>query len=1106
MKPTPTALAANRRVRKFPRTGVRPRTIRMSAFGFLVATLLLAASNPTSASPLAEPPALELLAGEQLIQSLQDPAQRDRAYYELWRRAHRNKDQGFTAFLDTHYDVEVVTCPQEPAEKPIYIVLHGFLPTTHPARETDYAISNPNQLFPPLPGSTDRHPPKPAIDAFTSDGKWIEPFGGDNLLNGTLADINGDGILERIEVASYQVDGAITAQVLEVSTVKLQAQPLLAVLINWGGDEWTHRLGARDDRGFSAIELGPRIGTDMTPKAVFRWDAKARAFVGPKGKRGDHFRRFAPGDVVKQLQAAKASRLKFPKDRDFKAPVAAPSARNQTKPLPPPSDPYERQSLTDLSDADLLRRMGPGRKAQDFERASLIRDHVPPDFWTMDAPRAALALTETNRSEQHRARFQLAVDDREAAHPPKSGSVAVTYVSSRCYNAVDSFYFLRFDPAGSYLAYASLSAGGVVFYNVVHDQPAFDLRLCPLSYVDAHHLAATLWSLDRVRTRGGDQDSWGNFVSSTADGSGTVMLRDGEGTVVCERAGRLWAAELSERWSGDYDHEAFVNFASYLTARTLPERLGKAWTDAAPREQRSTYLQRDQEPRYTEDELQQLARLTTHFLADFSPTQDRVSYAIVAAAAKAAGTLALSEAKPSLEKILAAVPEPKPVRTLDEVRNEMRAIRQTRPNDPEQRVAREQKLNALEAEQDALLRESDSNSPRYLRRVVVSSLRKLAAADNPETLQMWAVAREEDSPWALQRLSRVDTIRYVQALETCMNQLEPRWARQLFEEIVRVDLARATAIAASLPPDKANALTVSAFTVLHQANQLADREQRVTALLAVLQDPKSGWEQRGKAIDLLVPPEEPMRYPQREIDDALLHSLNPDQADAVVNFTQAAACGALALRQRTETFDRMAKLLAKNRDPFLYGRILGATAHLAQVDPGRFNPRLIKIVTPELTATNKQMTEILWAIWSADLRSLGSKLEQLGTSGPDDYEDAKAWSSGGDVTRVAGRFHLARKIADTWNATDPVTQIRLLTALALETAHSLTDEPDPARIFRFKTSLRQSALGLTSPQREQLDAFFQAVIEEPERDDSASAGQRQKIINLVKAIIAPASS
>lgn len=786
--------------------------------------------------------------------------------------------------------------------------------------------------------------------------------------------------------------------------------------------------------------------------------------------------------------------------------VGSLAAGVREKVTPPESAPYRRQSLADLSDEALLRRMGRGRKAYEFQYASILQSHVPDGFWKMKPAEAALSLLEVNLSKQQRGRYRLELDDSRDAQPPEAGSVALTYNSSRCYNAFDGFYFLRFDPTNSYLAYASLSAGGVVFYSAVHDQPAFDLRICPLSYADARHLAGTLWSLDRVRSVRDELDSSWSMTMSSADGFGSVTLRDGGGNILLAHRERRWAAQLSERWRGKMDQEVFVNFASYLMTKALPDHLGKAWTDAALSDNLPAYLRGDLGPRYTEEELVRIEQLTLRILADFSPDQTRISYPIVSAAAKAAGTLLLPAAKPLLEQIREALPEPKPMRKYDEVSSELHALRIANVDTPAQRAERDEKIGALEAEQTAILRESSSDSARYLHDTVASSLRKLDIADDANALHALAIMREADAQWAMQRLSRVDTARYVDALETHMRREEPRWARQFYEEIARVAPERAKAIAAALPPDQAGALTVSAFAVLHQANQLTDESERVTALLAVLQDPKSGWDQRGRAIDLLVPPDEPMRYSQPAIDAALLRVLEPDQADEVVNFTQAAACRALALRQRTDTFDLMAGLLAANPDPFLYGRILGAMAHLAQADPKRLNPRLLKIVTPELATTNKQMEEILWVIWTADLQSLRRRLEKLGTSGPDDYEDEKASSYGGEVTPVKGRFHLARQIADVWNASDPVTEIRLLTALGLEMAYFLTNEPDMSRLYRFKTSLRAAAQSLTPEQRERLETFFQVVLAQPERDDTANPAQRRQIVDLVReTIAAPAS-
>jgi hypothetical protein len=749
-------------------------------------------------------------------------------------------------------------------------------------------------------------------------------------------------------------------------------------------------------------------------------------------------------------------------------PVAATSAESlretalsppaPKQPSPPPSKPYNRRSLTDLSDTELLRLMTErGRTAQDFESAAIVRNHVPPDFWTMDPKAAALAVAEMNRSPEHRARYELSVDDHSPDLPPASCTLALTNASARCYNAVDAHYFLRVDPKGSYLAYGRSSSGGVVFYSIVFDQPAFDLRFCPLSYEDARHLAATIYWLDRLHSRNSGRDSvrWMNY--SSADGHATLSLRNGEGALLFDHQNTRWSDSLSERWTGNYDHEAFVNFATYLVKDVLTERLGTTWIDAKPTHSQNNLLRQDRGPLYTEEEIRHFTKLTNRFLAGFSSTQDQFSLPLVTCAAEAAGTLAMPEAKPLLE-ILA---------------------KQTAEGSTDNRLV-------------------------HLRQVALTALRKIETANDSSALYTWAIAKEPGSQWALQRLSLLDQPRYAQALETWMStsEVKAEGVRQIFQELQRVAPARATAIAAALPPEKQSALTVAAFSLLQKTGQLTDEAERLNALLAVALNPKGGWE-RVEAINLLVPTEDPFRYPQRDVDNALLRMLDPDMADPIINFTSAWACQGLARRQRIETFDRMTQLLGSTKDSMTYDRILEAVVLLARSDPARFNPRLTEIIAPQLKATNKAMTGILWAIWMADLRNLLPELERLGTADPEDYEDNKASSSGGEITPVLGRFHLARKIADVWNATDPVTQIRLLTAFAMVTPYDYVEGSPPERGSPLAAALRQSAQTLTPLQRQRLEEFFQAVIQQPERDDLPTQKRRQHIVTLAIAAIAP---
>ena len=63
------------------------------------------------------------------------------------------------------------------------------------------------------------------------------------------------------------------------------------------------------------------------------------------------------------------------------------------------------------------------------------------------------------------------------------------------------------DAEKAYLAYASVSGLGVRLFNIVEDQPTYDLRYAALSSKDAKHVADVIWWLRRVRTWTAFEDS-----------------------------------------------------------------------------------------------------------------------------------------------------------------------------------------------------------------------------------------------------------------------------------------------------------------------------------------------------------------------------------------------------------------------------------------------------------------------------------------------------------------------------------------------------------------------------------------------------------------------
>ena len=76
-------------------------------------------------------------------------------------------------------------------------------------------------------------------------------------------------------------------------------------------------------------------------------------------------------------------------------------------------------------------------------------------------------------------------------------------------------------------------------------------------------------------------------------------------------------------------------------------------------------------------------------------------------------------------------------------------------------------------------------------------------------------------------------------------------------------------------------------------------------------DPKNEWEDRDKAVELLVPADDPFRYPGREIDDALAALLDPKLNDGTTNYILRTACRALGQRGRVEYFDKIVESLSQ---------------------------------------------------------------------------------------------------------------------------------------------------------------------------------------------------
>ena len=1023
----------------------------------LAATLAVVTVLPLPAA--AAPSDFTSLAGSELVELLTNSSTAARAFHELWNRSHPSNQLDFASFEADHYAPDVIACPQENGESPLTLVLYGFLPWERTSSDPRYETPHPEELFDP---EGNPPPPRPwdlpAIAVYTTDGREIEPFGGDNCIDppGLIADLNGDGLVERADHSDCHVPGISSVSILEIAVVAPTPRPLLAVLFNWGADEWTYRFADADNDGILEIELGPKTRRGMLPKITYSWDPESQTYSGPDGAPGDHFRRLnAATNAFDQFDRLKAENLSFPPDPDYEDPKHMPECpwerRGMAKPSPEDlSHPYRYESLQDLSSDELLRFMADGRNARDLEQSTILSNHVPPTFWSLPPKEAAFAFANANRYPIHRDLYALAIDDRDDQSPPDACSIAVSQIHNKSYSDVDTHYFLRVDPERSTLAYSRPENGSDLFLSLGESQPTFDFHLCELDYADARHIAHVLWWLDRIRShRDNPPDTLGSTMS-TADGRTSLDFRSADGSLLFRRDGTLWSDYIAERWQEDYSPEVFLNLADHLFYGPLRDRLGERWSAQAP----------------------DLPPLTASLLNLFTPDQTSLSLAIARDAVRAAGEAADPSLEAPLAALLSQIPDLPPKRTRQDIEAELEPLKDLLPSDPNWATSQPLK-DRLHDELMASYRDTGANDFHSLRSAVELSFRQIRSANDLDVLEAWARTEESGADWAIRRLRHLDHDRYVETLEWWVHHSTSHRARYAFNLLARENSARAGQTAAKPSVASRDEWTTATFAQLARASDMPDGSARIEALIRVALSTNSYSEERGRAIDLLAPPDQPLKYPDPEIDEALLRLMDPAMADRIVNWTLGKACLALARRGRTDTFNAMADTLVSLEDPSVYPYVLQALVQLAQRDPTRLTPRLADLLRPQFRHTNQSIPELLMAAWSADLRKLQSDIERIATSGPDDYESERAHSYGGHPSDVDDRLHLARQIAALWNEEDPATKARLLLAFGFHQALNLSVNPRPEQTFRMETELSRLAPTLSPDHRLQIAAFLE---------------------------------
>ena len=1028
-----------------------------------------------------------------LILKLMEPSSRSEAFYELLRRSDPDIEAEYSSFLKTHHSPEVVVCPQPDDKPPIYLVYYGSKNNedredwefrNFSLSDTNYMVENPYELFKPDTKGKPISNWGASIVFFSSDGALLKPFEDKNYLHASevLGDINDDGFIELAWSRDFSFDDLDSVHVLQISVVEEKARPVFSVLYNWGTDEWSYKLTDIDNDGIFDIELGPVTGAGIKSKVSYRWNPDTRSYDGPRGEKEGHFRVIDGANVLGSLQQLKEQKVQFPADPDFVDTNSIDdepwSRQGLKRPLPSEmSRPYSYRSLRNLTNEELIKYIGRGKEMYELEWDTRLKTHTPKNFWKMDPKTAALKMAHINRYPDNQWEYLLAIDDRDGQIPPDICSIAFSYLPSN----YGEHFFLRIHPENSYLAYAGRLRSGFAFYNIARNWPAYDFRYINLTYEDARHIAHTIWWLNRVRSYEIASDGW----SMTSFGShcfesltlitevGSKEIDIGEFTPYYNYASQLWYEY--------YTPTECLNLAGFLIKGFLQEHLGDAWSNLGPRHSLETAYLKSGPVKYEPEEIVRLEKMAAKFLDLFTLDQSLISYDIIHEAADYAGNKNYSQLKSRLDNILKKLPElEKPKIPSDEDKSEIDIDEyEYRERNPKHLCEEDRFLYEIKLLQNDL----DLSDAGYLRTYILLNLKKLSSVNDLQTLKCWACSEYPDSKWALQRLKSVDKNEYVSSLEWWLRNTEEMWRiQEFFDEIIKVDKKRAAGIARNLLDDQNGKLAVLSFAFLSETNDIREEKKLVKAMIELMLDPMQEWEVRKHVIDALVPHNNPLRYSTEDIDLALLRLLNPeDKASLSLNTSEpgdhrgdilGSACRALAGRGRTKLFDQMASRLENIKDCSAYYEILGALAHLSQADPEKFNKKLFKILSPYLTKKNKMRTDIIWAIWSADLREFKPVLEEIATSGPDDYQDGETGCLE-DSKPIDGRLHMARKVVSIWNEEDIVTRVKLLIGMGMYSLNTYYDNPEPERTNRVKIELQKLGTELTKGAREELRAFLE---------------------------------
>lgn len=900
----------------------------------------------------------------------------------------------------------------------------------------EYQVENPEELFKTGKTHIFAHL-EPSIDLITSSvlmifdekGEEIRPFGGNNYIDrGYIYDFNGDGILDRADYTNYGLKKAKgkEVQVFELESIEPTPRELLKVIFNWHPDSvadanrWTYECFDENGDGIPEIAFGPESAAteEARREIVFRFDKASGEYSAGELPEKPHLLVMKSDDTLEAI--ADAGGLGYP--------LLDPEKTLKNPPLSPqPAQAYVYESLKNRPIEELAAFFQGKNRRNAFDGAEGSFPNVLPENFSKKSPKdAALAIAEANRTPQHRARYQLAIDDNKI-FPPTSGWVNYAWDSSGCYSSSSEFYAIHFGVPEPVLIVYGDNNIGVVGRNRWADQPAHNARLIRLAEKEARFLADTIFWLNRIRSRTlpGSKER-NSFGGSTADGYASVNLFPDDAPPHLLASGTAWATtSISGSWDGVYEHSTFVNLAGLLTKNGIQEMLGKRWETTGEITPHSLVTPTDERlaPRVDDSEREQLSEIFSRILKMNS--EQAIPADILNPLCEAAGSEALVSLLPALEKLHASLP------AADDDEAEYAVLRR--------RFARDHFGEPLadepaEHKQDYARMETLRDKLRYhpahvLRQPLESAITRLRLASDPARLQQAIIDNAPEKSWALTLLRRTDPATWAILVSEDFQKVKDEDRREILSTIAAGHPPTAAEMIRNLAPEEKPGLILE-IASFHKEHSPADLSGDVPAILEIVRDRKADFYRRNEAIGFLagisLSPEQLTKFRTLLVSEIKNPVKGKETWMGSTRGTAADALGELPNPEQQLQLFLDTPEIGKGD----FGSGFNTLMKMTRDNPDR-EKILIDFVRPQFTESRRMMNWIFVKALAQNLRGLAPDLAAFASSGPEVQDGDGANYSGGNFKSPVGqRYHIAREITALWTEKDPVTLAKMWIAFA----------------------------------------------------------------------------